>query len=37
VRENRVRFEIDQGAAADNRLVVSSKLLNLATRVSPKS
>ena len=36
VLDNRVRFEIDQGAAADNHLVISSKLLSLATRVTPK-
>ena len=36
VQENRVRFEIDLHAAAQNHLVISSKLLNLATRVSPK-
>ncbi|HET9764685.1 MAG TPA: YfiR family protein [Casimicrobiaceae bacterium] len=32
VRDNRVRFEIDQNAAAESRLVISSKLLNLALR-----
>jgi hypothetical protein len=36
VRDNRVRFEIDQNAAAENNLVISSKLLNLAVRVRPK-
>ncbi|HEX6795661.1 MAG TPA: YfiR family protein [Casimicrobiaceae bacterium] len=36
VQDNRVRFEIDLRAAAENHLVVSSKLLNLASRVSPK-
>lgn len=36
VLDNRVRFEIDQAAAAENGLVVSSKLLNLAYRVTPK-
>ena len=36
VQDNRVRFEIDQRAAAENHLVVSSKLLNLASRVSPR-
>ena len=36
VQDNRVRFEIDQGAAAENHLVISSKLLNLASRVSPR-
>jgi hypothetical protein len=35
VRDNRVRFEIDLAAAAQNRLAVSSKLLNLAVRVRP--
>lgn len=37
VVDNRVRFEIDQRAAADNHLVISSKLLSLAIRVTPKS
>ena len=37
VQDNRVRFEIDQRAAAENHLVISSKLLNLASRVSPRS
>ena len=36
VQDNRVRFEIDLRGAAENHLVISSKLLNLATRVSPK-
>jgi hypothetical protein len=36
VQDNRVRFEIDLRAAAENHLVISSKLLNLASRVSPK-
>lgn len=36
VQDNRVRFEIDLRAAAENHLVISSKLLNLATRVSPR-
>ena len=36
VHDNRVRFAIDLRAAADNHLVISSKLLNLASRVSPK-
>lgn len=31
--EGHVRFEIDQRSAADNGLVISSKLLSLATRV----
>lgn len=33
---NRVRFEIDDGAAAANGLVISSKLLALASTVKPK-
>ena len=37
VADNRVRFEIDEAAAAANRLAVSSKLLALATRVIPRS
>jgi len=32
VRDNRVRFEIDTDAAAQSRLAISSKLLNLAVR-----
>jgi hypothetical protein len=36
VIDNRVRFEIDQRAAAENHLVISSKLLSLASRVTPK-
>jgi len=36
VQDDRVRFEIDQNAAAENNLVISSKLLNLAVRVRPK-
>jgi len=36
VQDNRVRFEIDQRAAAENHVVISSKLLNLASRVSPR-
>jgi hypothetical protein len=36
VVDNRVRFDIDLDAAAQNRLAVSSKLLNLAVRVRPK-
>lgn len=35
VRDNRVRFEIDQQAAAVNRLEISSKLLGLAVAVKP--
>jgi hypothetical protein len=34
--DNRVRFDIDLDAAAQNHLTVSSKLLNLAVRVRPK-
>ncbi|MGZ9201342.1 MAG: YfiR family protein [Caulobacteraceae bacterium] len=37
VRENRVRFEIDDQAAAQNGLTVSSKLLNLVVNVRPRS
>ena len=33
VRRGHVRFEIDNAAAARNRLVISSKLLNLALAV----
>lgn len=36
VQDNRVRFEIDPRAASENHLVISSKLLNLAVRPSPK-
>jgi hypothetical protein len=36
VRANRVRFEIDDLAAATNRLAISSKLLNLALNVRPR-
>lgn len=36
VQDNKVRFEIDQDAAAENDLVISSKLLNLAVRVRPR-
>ncbi len=35
VRDNRVRFRIDQAAAADNGLAISSKLLSLALTVKP--
>ena len=35
VENNRVRFDIDQNAAAENNLVLSSKLLNLARIVRP--
>lgn len=34
--DNRVRFDVDLDAAAQNRLTVSSKLLNVAVRVRPK-
>jgi len=37
VRDNRVRFEIDDAAAAQNGLIISSKLLSLALRVKPRS
>jgi hypothetical protein len=33
IEGNRVRFEIDLNAAAENHLLISSKLLNLAVRV----
>lgn len=36
VQDNRVRFEIDQNAAAENHLAISSKLLNLAISVRSK-
>lgn len=36
IANNRVRFEIDDHAAAENGLVISSKLLALATSVKPK-
>ena len=36
VMDGRVRFEIDEGAAAENGLVISSKLLSLAVRVNPR-
>ena len=36
IQDNRVRFEIDLDAAAQNRLQISSKLLNLAARVRQK-
>jgi len=35
VRDNRVRFEIDLAAAANNGLALSSKLLNLALTIRP--
>ena len=37
VRDDRVRFEIDNEAAAENGLVISSKLLSLAVYVRPRS
>jgi hypothetical protein len=37
VRENRVRFIIDDQAAADNGLAISSKLLSLAASVRPRA
>jgi hypothetical protein len=37
LKDNRVRFEIDQQAAAANGLEVSSKLLELAITVRPRS
>lgn len=37
VRDNRVRFEIDDHAAAQNDLKISSKVLSLATAVRPRS
>lgn len=36
IRNNRVRFEIDQQAAALNKLEISSKLLELAVSVKPR-
>lgn len=36
VRDNHVRLEIDQGAAARAGLSISSKLLSVATSVTPK-
>jgi hypothetical protein len=36
VRDNRVRFDINDEAAAQNGLVISSKLLNLALNVKPR-
>lgn len=37
VQDNRVRFEIDNQAASDNHLAISSKLLSLAISVKPKA
>jgi len=36
IKDNRVRFNIDDEAAAQNRLAISSKLLNLALSVKPR-
>jgi hypothetical protein len=36
IRENRVRFEIDEDAAAQNGLTISSRLLSLALTVKPR-
>ncbi|MGE4218906.1 MAG: YfiR family protein [Alphaproteobacteria bacterium] len=36
VRDGRVRFEIDDQAAAENGLAISSKVLSLALRVRPR-
>ena len=36
VQDNRVRFDIDDAAAAENGLVISSKLLSLARSVRPR-
>jgi hypothetical protein len=37
LKDNRVRFEIDDGAAAQNNLALSSKLLGLAVNVKPRA
>lgn len=37
LRDDRVRFEIDDEAAAQNQLALSSKLLKLAVRVKPRN
>ncbi|HSB96618.1 MAG TPA: YfiR family protein [Spongiibacteraceae bacterium] len=37
IQGNRVRFEVDNRAAAENTLVLSSKLLSLASSVTPKA
>jgi hypothetical protein len=37
IRENRVRFEIDDRAAAENGLLISSKVLSLAVSVRPRA
>jgi hypothetical protein len=36
IHDNRVRFEIDDAAAARNGLTISSKLLGLALSVKPR-
>ena len=36
IKDNRVRFEIDDAAAAQNNLALSSKLLGLAVNVKPR-
>lgn len=36
IQDNRVRFEIDEAAAVQNNLVLSSKLLSLALNVKPR-
>jgi hypothetical protein len=36
LRDNKVRFEIDDQAAADSGIVISSKVLSLATAVKPR-
>lgn len=36
LKDNRVRFEIDDAAAAQNNLALSSKLLSLAVNVKPR-
>jgi hypothetical protein len=36
LKDNRVRFEIDETAATENNLVLSSKLLSLALNVKPR-
>jgi hypothetical protein len=37
LRDNRIRFEIDDAAAARNGLVISSKLLRLAVSMKPRA
>ena len=37
ISDNRVRFDIDEGAATQNRLVISSKLLSLALNVTRRA